>query len=190
MEPTKKDTIRKNKEVGVYSNNLLTRKVHVPFQFVGENLKQLLENQIKKDIEGKCSVEGFIKPDSTKIISYSSGLVQANLIIFEVVFECLVCCPVEGQKIKCIVKNLTQAGIRAEINENPSPIIVYLSRDHHYNNAYFSTVKENDEITIRVIGQRFELNDEQVSVIGEIIEPKADKYKKETTKKKPKLVII
>ena len=189
MEATKKETARKKIEVGVYTNNLLTRKVHLPFQFVGQNLKQLLETQIKKDIEGKCSVEGYIKPDSTKITSYSSGLVQANLIVFEVVFECLVCCPVEGQKIKCVVKNLTQAGIRAESNENPSPIVVYLSRDHHYKNTYFSTVKENDEITIRVIGQRFELNDHQVSVIGEIIEPKADKYKKDTIKKKPKLVI-
>lgn len=188
MEAVKKTTIRKNKEEGVYSNNLLTRKVHVPFQNVGQNLKQLLENKMKKDIEGKCSVEGFIKPDSTKITSYSSGLVEANNIVFEVVFECLVCCPVEGQKIKCVVKNLTQAGIRAEINDSPSPVVIYLSRDHHYNNAYFSTVKENEEITIRVIGQRFELNDDQVSVIGEIVEPKADKYKKDI-KKKPKLVI-
>jgi len=40
---------------------LLTRKVHVPFQNVGQNLKQLLENKMKKDIEGKCSVEGFYK---------------------------------------------------------------------------------------------------------------------------------
>jgi len=189
MEAAKKEPARKNKEVGVYSNNLLTRKVHVPFQFVGQNLKQLLENHIKKDIEGKCSVEGFIKPNSTKITSYSSGLVQANEIIFEVVFECLVCCPVEGQKIKCIVKNLTQAGIRAEITDSPSPIVAYLSRDHHYNNTYFSSVKESEEITIKVIGQRFELNDDKVSVIGEIIEPKADKYKKGVTKKKPKLII-
>jgi DNA-directed RNA polymerase subunit E'/Rpb7 len=188
MEATKKDTVRKNKEVGVYTNNLLTRKVHVPFQNVGQNLKQSLENKMKKEIEGKCSVEGFIKPNSIKITSYSSGLVEANNIVFEVVFECLVCCPVEGQKIKCVVKNLTQAGIRAEINESPSPVVIYLSRDHHYNNSYFSTVKENEEITIRVIGQRFELNDDQVSIIGEIVEPKADKYKKGGIKK-PKLVI-
>jgi len=189
METIKKDTGRKNKELGVYANNLLSRKVHVPFQYVGQNLKQLLENQIKNRIEGKCSVEGFIKPNSTKILNYSSGLVEANNIIFEVVFECLVCCPVEGQKIKCNVKHLTQAGIRAETSDSPSPVVIYLSRDHHYNNTYFSTVKEDEEITVRVIGQRFELNDEQVSVIGEIVEPKSDKYKKPAGSKKPKLVI-
>jgi len=94
----------------------------------------------------------------------------------------------KDKKLNVVVKNLTQAGIRAEINDSPSPVVIYLSRDHHYNNTYFSTVKENEEITIRVIGQRFELNDDQVSVIGEIVEPKADKYKKDI-KKKPKLVI-
>ena len=188
MEAVKKTIVRKNKEEGVYSNNLLTRKVHVPFQNVGQNLKQLLENKMKKDIEGKCSVEGFIKPDSTKITSYSSGLVEANNIVFDVVFECLVCCPVEGQKIKCVIKNITQAGIRAVINSEISPIVVYLSRDHHYNNEYFIKLSEDEEITIRVIGQRYELNDSQVSVIGEFVKPKLDKYIKKGGKK-PKLVI-
>ena len=67
--------------------------------------------------------------------------------------------------------------------------ILFLITVLHYNNKYFNTVKENDEITIRVIGQRYELNDEQVSVIGEIIEPKADKFKPDKLKPRPKLVI-
>ena len=90
--------------------------------------------------------------------------------------------------IKCIVKNKTQAGIRALIDEDKSPIVVYVSRDHHYNNKYFNTVNENEEITIRVIGQRYELNDEHVSIIGEMVELKDEKQKKNTTvKRKPKL---
>jgi DNA-directed RNA polymerase subunit E'/Rpb7 len=198
----KKDNSRKNKDEGIFNVNLLTRRIHVPFQNVGQNLKQLLEKKIKNDIEGKCSVEGYIKPDSTKILSYSSGLCEANKVAFEVVFESLVCCPVEGQLIKCIVKNLTQAGIRAEIGESASPVVIYLSRDHHYNNSNFTNIKENEDITIRVIGQRFELNDEQVSIIGELVDTKQDKHntypnnkkqitvKKQPTNKKPKLVIL
>ena len=56
----------------------------------------------------------------------------------------------------------------------------------------FNSIKENDEITIRVIGQRYELNDEHVSIIGEIVEPKVERARpkgKLDTKKKPKLVI-
>ena len=172
----KKD-FRKKKEVGVYMNSLLSRKLQVSFNKLGKNIKEILEKLIKKEIEGKCTIEWFVKSNSTKLLTYSSGVIFENKVEFDVVFECLVCCPVEGMLIKCNVKNKTQAGIRALIDEDKSPVVVYLSRDHHYNNKYFNTVKENDEITIRVIGQRYELNDEQVSVIGEIVEPKADKFK-------------
>jgi len=175
---------KKEREVGVYAISLLSRKILLPFEKIGKNIKELLEHKIKKQIEGKCTIEGFIKPESTKILTYSSGVLHEDKVEFDVAFECMVCCPVEGMIVKCIVKNKTQAGIRALTNEDVSPLVIYVSRDHHYNNNYFNSVKESDEINVRVIGQRYELNDEHVSVIGEIVEPKSDKYKK-----KPKLVI-
>ena len=184
----KKDTRKKAGDIGVYMNSLLSRKIHVPFKKVGKNIKELLQNKIKRDIEGKCTIEGFIKPDSTRVLTYSSGVLFEDVIEFDVAFECLVCCPVEGMKIKCFIKNKTQAGIRAVIDEDVSPVVIYITRDHHYNNKYFSTVEEGDEITAKVIGQRYELNDEQVSIIGEIVEPKSDKYKK-GGKKMPKLIL-
>jgi DNA-directed RNA polymerase subunit E'/Rpb7 len=179
----KKNT-HKPGDVGVYMNSLLSRKIQIPFKKVGKNIKEVLQTKIKKDIEGRCTIEGFIKPDSTRVLTYSSGLLFEDTIEFVVAFECLICCPVEGMKIKCIIKNKTQAGIRAVINEEVSPVVIYITRDHHYNNKYFSSVEEGDEITAKVIGQRYELNDEQVSIIGEIVEPKSDKYKK-----KPKLTL-
>ncbi len=184
----KKDTRKKAGDIGVYMNSLLSRKIHVPFKKVGKNIKELLQNKIKRDIEGKCTIEGFIKPDSTRVLTYSSGVLFEDVIEFDVAFECLVCCPVEGMKIKCVIKNKTQAGIRAVIDEDVSPVVIYITRDHHYNNKYFSTVEEGDEITAKVIGQRYELNDEQVSIIGEIVEPKSDRYKK-GGKKMPKLIL-
>lgn len=184
----KKDTRKKAGDIGVYMNSLLSRKIQVPFKKVGKNIKELLQNKIKRDIEGKCTIEGFIKPDSTRVLTYSSGVLFEDVIEFDVAFESLVCCPVEGMKIKCVIKNKTQAGIRAVINEDVSPVVIYITRDHHYNNKYFSTVEEGDEITAKVIGQRYELNDEQVSIIGEIVEPKSDKYKK-GGKKMPKLIL-
>lgn len=184
----KKDTRKKAGDIGVYMNSLLSRKIHVPFKKVGKNIKELLQNKIKRDIEGKCTIEGFIKPDSTRVLTYSSGVLFEDVIEFDVAFECLVCCPVEGMKIKCVIKNKTQAGIRAVIDEDVSPVVIYITRDHHYNNKYFSTVEEGDEITAKVIGQRYELNDEQVSIIGEIVEPKSDRYKK-GGKKMPKLTL-
>jgi hypothetical protein len=163
----------------IYSRGLITRNIVLQIKNIGKNIKETLESNISFNFEGKCLVEGFIKPNSTKIITYSSGLVErGNLISFEVIFECDICFPVEGTKITCIAKNITKAGIRAEsATDVPSPIIVFISRDHHYNMADFGSVKEDDKITVRVIGQRFELNDKFISVIGELIKEKPD-YKK------------
>jgi len=66
-------------------------------------------------------------------------------------------------------QNITKAGIRCETTEIPSPIIAFIARDHHYSNDRFASVKEGDILKIKVIGQRFELNDTQISIIGELI---------------------
>ncbi len=98
--------------------------------------------------------------------------------MFTITFECLVCRPVEGLRFKCVVKNVTKAGIRAETNEPISPVIVFIARDHHHNIKAFSKLKENDEINVRVIGIRYELNDKYISVIAEYVEPKKTKRPK------------
>jgi DNA-directed RNA polymerase subunit E'/Rpb7 len=192
--------IYKKKEIkysGIYSRSLITRSVVLPIVTIGKNIKETIEKCIAINFEGKCIVEGFVKPSSSKIITYSSGVVQGTNIKFEVVFECQICCPVEGMLIPCIAKNITKAGIRAESDEElPSPIVVFIMRDHHYMSKYFSSINENDKIMVRVIGQRFELNDKYVSIIGEAVDPKKDFQtgpKKSGVKKisnnKPKLVI-
>ncbi len=158
----------------LYSRAVLSQKVQLPFILVGTNIEKTIQHTISSKIEGKCIVEGYVKPGSIKIINISSGTLQGRFIDFEVVFECSICCPVEGMQIKCYAKNITQAGIRAftSLEEKNSPVIIYVSRDHHSSNEYFNSVKEKDAIRIRVIGQRFELNDKQVSIIGELL-PKA-----------------
>lgn len=181
----------KKKLQEIYSNILITRKVHIPMTNVGSNIKKTLENIIAAQIEGKCIVEGFVKPLSTKIQTYSSGILKGSDIMFDVTFECMICSPVEGMHIKCIAKNITKAGIRAETKEITSPVVIFIARDHHYMLPYFSTIKENDEIKIRVIGQRFELNDKYISIIAELIEPKPEYQGKQQQQqgKQPLLVV-
>ena len=155
----------------LYSKAILTQKVQLPFIIVGSNIETTIKHTISTKIEGRCIVEGYVKPGSIQIINISSGTLQGRFVEFIVVFECNICCPVEGMLIKCYAKNITQAGIRAftSLDEKKSPVIIYVSRDHHSSNTYFNSIHEKDAIRIRVIGQRFELNDKQVSIIGELL---------------------
>lgn len=169
---------RETKIQSIYSRGLISRNVVLPITNIGKNIKETIEENIKTNFEGKCLVEGFIKPNSANIISHSSGLiVKGNLASFEVIFECEICFPVEGMLISCVAKNITKAGIKAEsASDIPSPVVVFIARDHHYNFEYFANIKEEDKITVRVLGQRFELNDKFVSVIGELIKPKEREF--------------
>ena len=90
--------------------------------------------------------------------------------------------------INCVAKNITKAGIRAESDTDvPSPIVVFIAKDHHYSAPHFAEVKEGDKLTVRVIGQRFELNDKYISIIGELIKEKD--YSQYKPAAKPRLVI-
>lgn len=181
---------RQDKLQGIYTRGLLTRKVVLPITFIGKNLDIVIEEYIHNNFEGKCVVEGYVRPGSTKIIRYSSGVIErGNNVVFEVVFECDICFPVEGMKVLCTVKNVVKAGIRAEsANDVPSPIVVFVARDHHYNIQKFNEIQVGDTITVRVIGQRFELNDKYVSIIGELVKEK-DFVTKSKQPSKPRLVI-
>jgi DNA-directed RNA polymerase subunit E'/Rpb7 len=165
-------TLPSKKPLGIYMHNVITRKVQLSIREVGSNIKYNIENKLQTTLEGRCTVEGFIKPGSISLHTYSSGLISGDKVIFEVVFACLICRPVQGMKIsRCVVKNNTKAGIRAETKEQVSPVVIFISRDHHHRDQYFNDLKEGDEINVKVIGQRFELNDRFVSIIGELMKP-------------------
>ena len=142
--------INKKKETkinSIYSRCLITRNITLPIVAIGKNIKENIENVITANFEGKCIIEGYIKPHSSKIITYSSGIINRGVnISFEVIFECDICFPVEGMLISCIAKNITKAGIRAESAVDvPSPIVVFVAKDHNFNNSFFSEIKEGDK---------------------------------------------
>ena len=169
----------------VYGPCQITKIIVLPITAIGKNLLQTLENTISKMVGGKCIVEGYVKPDSVRIITYSSGLIKGDDVKFNVVFNCEVCFPVAGMNFNCVAKNITKAGIRAEsVDEHPSPFILFIARDHYYASEYFNSIEENDKIVATVIAQRFELNDSYVSIIAQLVPPKDD-----IKKFKPKLVI-
>ena len=169
-----KSTVKRDvKEI--FYKGVINKQISLSIINIGDNLKNTIEEVISKEIEGKCITEGYIKPGSIKLISYSSGLIDGGNIVFSVILECLICYPTEGMIINCMIKNITKAGIRAQTNDDPSPVIIFLAKEHHKNIKLFTSLKEEESIQIKVIGQRYELNDKYISIIGELIEKKRSK---------------
>ena len=173
-----KSKYRQKDSQSVYSSCQITKSIMLPITTVGKNLRETLGYAITKMVGEKCIVEGYVKPSSVEVITYSSGLVKGDQVIFDVVYKCEVCFLVSGMKLNCIAKNITKAGIRAEsADETPSPFVLFIARDHFYSSDYFNSIEENEKIVVRVIAQRFELNDKYVSVIAELVSPPKKDFK-------------
>ena len=185
-KPTKKDVKPKKRAYGLFMKNILTRKVKLPFVSVGSNIKENLQKIMVAELEGRGVLEGYIKPNSVRVTTYSAGELVSNEAVFYVIIECLICNPPEGMNIKVRAVNITKAGIRAESTFSVSPIDVFIARDHNYKNKHFSSIKVGDVFTIKVIGQRYEINDPTISVLAVIKRVK----KKRTEKKQNKIIIV
>ena len=168
---------------GVYVRSLLSMKVALQITEIGRQVKQNLERKIVKQTEGKCIPQGFIRPNSVRIVSYSSGNVKGDIVEFSTVYECLVCHPVENMIVDCTTKTITKAGIHAEVitDENVIPLTIFVARDHNYTNRDFDRIKENANIKVRILGIRYELNDPYICAIGMLVNPNAEKRRQPTT---------
>ena len=161
----KSNTKKKN---NIYSQAILSKKVVISIKNINTNLKNNLLELLKINYGDKCIENGFVIKNSISIITYSSGYIDGKNVIFEVVFECTICLPSEGTIITCICNNVTKAGVKASLNDDYNPLIIFIARDHNYLSTKFAEIKENDEIKVRIIGHRFELNDKKISVIAEL----------------------
>ena len=157
--------------MNLFVKGVLSKCIEVDNTMIdGRNTKELLLQKVKQMVEGRCIKEGYIKRDSVELVSHSAPKVQADKLSFMVVFECLICDPSEGDKISCSAINITKAGLRCEVLiDTEKPVVVFIARDHNFTNKRFAEVKENDVIQVKIVGVRYELNDEYISVIGEII---------------------
>lgn len=161
----------------LFTQQQIKRKLTVPFYKIkqGVDVKQLLTTELANRLEGRCSIEGYICPYSITIRSYSCGTLAAGNIVFDILADCLICFPDEHSVIKCVVRTITQAGIRAgALYLQPghvSPIEVFLSRDMNMKkNELFSRIEENDILTVEIIGRRFVLHDTHVTVIAMLLD--------------------
>jgi len=152
----------------LYTEAIIQEKIKIQFNKVSNNMTKFFEMYAEKKIESKCRNEGYIRMGSSSVLSYSTGLLSSDNIVYNVVYSVDVCYPYENMEIKCKIKNITKIGIRAIISEHNNPIVLFISREHNPDKD-FDQYKENQIIKVKVLGHRFELNDEYISVIGELL---------------------
>lgn len=143
--------------------------------------EQHLLYKLQQEYEGKCSRHGFIKPNSLTVVQRSMGrLMKPHFnghIRFEVMVVGEVCNPVEGMVVSAEVKNKNVLGILAEssirVNGTLIPVldIIIPKRTAGISSEIaLDALNIGDVIQVEILGKRFQLHDQRISIIGRGVE--------------------
>lgn len=143
------------------------------------NIDTAIEEKLVKYYEGKCSPDGsgYIKKDSIKLVSKGPGNYRLDHfnahILYKVRFQALVCNPAINSIIKCKVIAKNQMGLKCEyIEDNDTIIEAYvpvISAGSIKSERDIESVKENEEVFVKVLKSEVNANDPSVVVIGPIV---------------------
>jgi hypothetical protein len=153
----------------IYTDTTFEENINLPFdKSLKNDLTTYFLNYSKLYIEGKCRKEGYIKPDSVKVENISNGLLKENNVSFKVTYSAKTCFPSKNMLIKARIKNITKIGIRAVISDLNNPIVLFVSSEHNQDKNMESYII-GQTIELNIIDFRFELYDDFISAIAEIV---------------------
>jgi DNA-directed RNA polymerase subunit E'/Rpb7 len=159
----------------IYTKMVLYKQLSIRPNEISSNINQNLEKCLREEVEGICVKEGYVRPNSVKIISRSQGeldIVNFNgNTTFTVRYEVDICNPQIGQIIECQVDDNNKSQVDAFIdNIDTTPININLPRTHHLGNSEFVSLKSGDIIRAKVIGKGFKYKDKSIIVIAHYLE--------------------
>ena len=167
----------------IFVRVLLNEKIKLEPSFITKSFAIELKNRLVHKLEGICSRHGFIRKKSIDIYKIKPGyleLISLNgYAQYDIYFYAEVCNPLIGSIIKCKVTNINKFGILAEagykVNGTIKNILEAIIAKNSVNiksDIDLDKIKQGDIVKIEVIGKKFELNDEKISVVGKILNQK------------------
>lgn len=154
----------------LYLPSLKHESLAVPFEHAGRGMESYFTSYAQEHLEGRCWKEGFVRPGSSKVVSYSAGRLQGTTIEYNVLYQVQVFYPYEHMEFECMVRQINKIGIRATVREKQNPVVAYVTREHN-SELDFSAYKQGQLIRVKVLGYRFEPGDPTIAVLAEIIPP-------------------
>jgi len=151
----------------------------------------IIKNKLQQKLEGICSRYGYIKPGSLEIIKRSYGkFIKQHFnghIHFDVLCKGEVCNPPKGLIVEAQVKNKNTLGLLAEgmmeIDNEKIPIldiIIPKKAAGILSEIDIDNVQTGDIINVMIMGKRFQLNDNKISIIGKAVKNKIQQDSEES----------
>jgi DNA-directed RNA polymerase subunit E'/Rpb7 len=144
----------------------------VPSDFSKEitSINDMLLDKLKTKLENKCSRNGYVLPDSLKILSRSLGKASLGRYVGDYVFyvqlQGNVLNPPDGIVLEGEVVSKNKMGLYINYK---NAIRVIVPRDLHIGNEEFDSVNVGEQIKVEIKKSRFQVNDESILSVGVFI---------------------
>ena len=141
----------------------------VPNDFSKEitSINDILLNKLKERLENKCSRNGYVLPNSLKILSRSLGKASSGRYVGDYVFyvqlQGNVLNPPDGIVVEGEVISKNKMGLYLNYR---NAIRIIIPRDLHIGNEEFDSTSVGDKVKVEIKKSRFQVNDESILSVG------------------------
>ena len=149
------------------------------------NIHAVLLAKLAEKMEGKCSLHGWVLPDSLKILSRSMGYLESGRftgdLVFHVQSQAKVLNPPSGSRMICEVVGNNMMGMYVsyrvpmkEFDKKTKKVLtsyvdavkVILPRDLHIGDEEFAKVEIGERVNVEIKKSRFQVNDKFILSVG------------------------
>ena len=151
-----------------YTTTVFTCSFIVDITRINANhtIDQMLLQQFNKKFNGKCIEEGYIKPNSGRLLSRTIGKIDPEYFNSFCKYHCKfsidICTPYQHQELIVTVNSVNKMGIKSIA----TPYYIIIAKQHHDDKALFDDIQEGDTIRISIEAFRIKYLTPQIEVIA------------------------
>lgn len=162
----------------MFHNARFVHRAKLPVSRVGRNVRDVVEAETRRDLEGRCTCHGFVRPDSVKIVDVDSGTLTdvdfGQHFVFTVTVLAEVCKPIPGQRFRGVVRGVNKVGLIAEagyFDENgtlvPVAETVLINKTVLLENEVpLNALDVGDSVNVEILAGTYELFDNRIQTFG------------------------
>jgi DNA-directed RNA polymerase subunit E'/Rpb7 len=176
----------------LYTTNILENRFHLEANEFGQEPDEIFIKKLKKEIEGRCIREGYVKAGSVRILSRSLGKINqayfTGLPVYDIKYQAEICNPPIGSILECIVKDQTKMGLVCQVDDTDNPLDIVVPSQWHFNNKRYTMLQPDMKIKVKVARKRHDNGDNTIAVVASLVSTPfdSDKSLDETESKTPK----
>ena len=163
------------------NEQILTNNLTIPSRELTNDIDNLILIKLKEQVEGICFEDGYIIPNSVKIIKRKLGKIKTTNnqsgVQYEIEYKAKIISPINGDELEIYVNNINKMGIAGYIRmhdtdstSEDSPLVVMIPSEYLKDSSYnIEDINVGQKLNVTVIGSRIKFKSDKIPVIAKVL---------------------